>query len=234
VGLENNHYTHKNIERYTMTTKSVSIKKKTPPANQDKQTESEKYAKVSLSPATMSAVLSEAFTNQLFPDTNLADVANALRDRITNIQNGDMKSIEAMLIGQAQALQTIFVSLGRMAASKTQLAQYTAFMNMALKAQSQSRSTIQALIELKYPKQIAFVKQANIANGHQQVNNGTNPQSSINDTNASRVEKSQNRPNELLEVSNGSTTMDIRATQTAGRKNKEMATMEIQHRRKNT
>ena len=82
-----------------------------------------------------------------------------------------MLSIEAMLVGQAQALQTIFVTLGRMAASKTQLPQYTAFINMALKAQSQSRSTIQTLIELKYPKQATFVKQANIAHGLQQVNN---------------------------------------------------------------
>ena len=67
----------------------------------------------------------------------------------------------------------MFVTLGRMAAIKTSLSQYTAFMNMALKAQSQSRATIQALIELKYPKQATFVKQANIANGNQQVNNMT-------------------------------------------------------------
>jgi hypothetical protein len=51
---------------------------------------------------------------------------------------------------------------------------------LALKAQAQSRATIQALIELKYPKQTNFVKQANIANGHQQINNG---QAASNETN---------------------------------------------------
>ena len=59
-----------------------------------------------------------------------------------------MTSIEAMLVDQARALQTMFVTLGRMATNETQLAHYTAFMNLALKAQSQSRATIQALVEL--------------------------------------------------------------------------------------
>lgn len=68
-------------------------------------------------------------------------------------------------------MQSMFVSLGGSATYKTQFNQYTAFMNLALKAQAQSRATIQALIELKYPKQATFEKQANISNGNQQVNN---------------------------------------------------------------
>ena len=68
----------------TLTTKKKAPRtKKTPLAKQDKQSDNEHYAKVSLSPATMSAVLSQAFTSQLFPDTSIADVANALRDKIT-------------------------------------------------------------------------------------------------------------------------------------------------------
>ena len=194
------------------------------PAKKIKQSESEHYAKVSLSPATMSAVLTEAFTNKIFPDTRIADVATILKDRITNIQDGDMKPIEAMLIAQAQALQTMFVSHGREAAGKTQLNQYTAFMNLALKAQSQSRATIQALVELKYPKQATFVKQANIAHGHQQVNNGTNMHK------PAHAKENTNQPNELLEVNNGSEKMDSRATQTAIPKNKAMAAVVSQHR----
>ena len=192
--------------------------KKTPLAKQDKQSKSEHNAKVSLSPATMSAVLSEAFTNQLFPDTSIADVANALRDKITNIQDGDMKSIEAMLIGQAQALQTMFVSLGRQAASKTSLPQYTAFMNLALKAQSQSRATIQALVELKYPKQATFVKQANISNGHQQVNNATNTHT------PAHARAIEHQPNELLSEMNHAT-LDSSRTAATSQINKAMATV---------
>jgi hypothetical protein len=45
-------------------------------------------------------------------------------------------------------------------------------MRLGLKAQSQCRTTIEALALLKNPPNVAFVRQANIANGHQQVNNG--------------------------------------------------------------
>ena len=197
---------------------------KTVPVKKLKQSESEHYAKVSLSPTTMSAVLTEAFANKIFPDTRIADVATILKERITNIQDGDMKPIEAMLIAQAQALQTMFVSLGREAVGKTQLNQYTAFMNLALKAQSQSRATIQALIELKYPKQATFVKQANISNGHQQVNNGTNTHTHAH------ARENTIQPNELLEVNNGSKAVDNRATQTTIPKNKAMAAVATQYR----
>ena len=99
-------------------------------------------------------------------------------------------------------------------------------MNLALKAQSQSRSTIQALIELKYPKQVAFVKQANIANGHQQVNNGVGEQKTTHHLDESRARKNQNQSNELLEENNGSPKMDIGTkTKTSGT-DKAMATVE--------
>lgn len=145
----------------------------------------------------------------------MADVVSALSDKITTIQDGDMKPIEAMLISQAQALQTMFVTLGRMAASKTSLPQYTVFMNMALKAQSQSRATIQALTELKFPKQATFVKQANIANGHQQVNNATN----------THAKENSNPQNKLLEAQHNDW-MDNRKTTTPSTTNQAMATVE--------
>ena len=56
------------------------------------------------------------------------------------------------------------------------LTQYGVYMTLALKAQAQSRATISALVDLKYPKQAAtFVKQANMTTGPQQVNNGAFP-----------------------------------------------------------
>ena len=202
-----------------MTIKALTTKKKNAPTKQDKQAESERYAKISLSASAMSAVLSADFSKSMFPDVKLDDSISALSEKITSIQNGDLQSIEAMLIGQAQALQTMFVSLGRQAASKTSLPQYTAFMNLALKAQSQSRATIQALIELKSPKQATFVKQANIANGNQQVNNVTSTQAHAH------AKENGNQPNELLEVNNGSENMDARTVQTTSRAYKTMATV---------
>ena len=194
--------------------------KKTPAAKQDKQSESKHYAKVSLSPSTMCAVLSDSFTSAILPKAEIADVSSRLSDKITTIQDGDMKPIEAMLIGQAQALQTMFVSLGRQAVCKTSLPQYTAFMNLALKAQSQSRATIQALVELKYPKQATFVKQANIAHGHQQVNNAP----AIDKPNGTHAQAIENQPNELLSEMNHAT-LDSNGTATTSTTDKAMATV---------
>jgi hypothetical protein len=52
-------------------------------------------------------------------------------------------------------------------------------------ALNQSRTTLQALVDLKKPRQPTFVKQANISQGHQQVNN--------------LAEKNQISQNKLLE-----------------------------------
>lgn len=227
--------------------KNIASTKKTPldkPNKQDKQIESakaekvkadsERYAKISLSASHMHAILGESFTSAILPKAGIEQVVSELNGKIDTIQAGDMTSIEAMLVGQAHVLQTMFVTLGRMATTKTQLAQYTAFMNLALKAQSQSRATIQALVELKFPKQTNFVKQANIANGHQQINNNE-PTVHTKETSTrapahAPAKEINNQPNELLEVNNGNKTMDDRTTQTTIPKDKAMATMATQHR----
>jgi hypothetical protein len=44
-------------------------------------------------------------------------------------------------------------------------------MRLALKAQSQSRATVETLAAIKNPP-VVYARQANFAAGHQQVNNG--------------------------------------------------------------
>ncbi len=177
-------------------------------------------AKMLSSASVMSAVASETLSKSMFPDLDLSELIGDIRARIEKVQSGDMAAMEAMLVGQAQALQTIFVSLARKATNQEYLKNYGLFMNLALKAQSQSRATIQALTELKYPKQVAFVKQANISHGHQQVNNAT---SACEPTHA---KKTSIQSNELLEANiNGSEKLDRRATQTTIPKDKAMATV---------
>jgi hypothetical protein len=68
------------------------------------------------------------------------------------------------------------------------------YLRLALKAQSQCRANIETLAEIKNPKPLAFVLQANIASGPQQVNNaGPEPSAS------SRARESENQPSKLLE-----------------------------------
>ena len=153
-------------------------------------------------PAFMSALVSEKYGQKIMPELDLYDVMEELKHDMKAVNNGDLKELENMLLGQAKALQTMFVTLARMSTTQEYLKQYTTYMNLALKSQSQSRATIQALIELKYPRQVVVTQQANFSAGHQQVNNGTTQQSFPTNTRThapAHAEKNQNEPNELMD-----------------------------------
>jgi hypothetical protein len=71
-------------------------------------------------------------------------------------------------------------------------------MRLALKSQAQCRQTLETLSTIKNPP-VIFAKQANISNGHQQVNNCI----------ATQAENNQKQQNELLENTHGER-LDIR------------------------
>jgi hypothetical protein len=106
------------------------------------------------------------------------------------------------------------------------LPQYQAYLALALKAQAQSRATISALVELKYPRQATFVKQANIAHGPQQVNNGM----VANTIPASEPKTLQNEL--LVEANHERTKVDAGTTPTATRSHPAMETVETVNRAK--
>lgn len=105
-------------------------------------------------------------------EANLQTAYEALVQQTTEVQAGNLKTPEAMLYGQAATLQAVFTALLRRAANADKIPQFQAAMSMALKAQAQCRATLEALAEIKNPRPATFVRQANIANGPQQVNNG--------------------------------------------------------------
>jgi hypothetical protein len=73
------------------------------------------------------------------------------------------------------------------------------YMRLAFKAQSQCRSTVETLAEMKNPAPVAFVRQANIANGPQQVvNNGV-----AIPNQPTRAGENEISPNKLLEDQHG-------------------------------
>jgi hypothetical protein len=146
---------------------------------------------------------------------DLGGLIKGLSDRIDKIQAGNMDSVEAMLYGQAMTLQTMFTSLARSAAAETGLKQYQAKMTFALKAQAQCRATLEALAEIKNPRPVSFVKQANISNGPQQVNNGTAATGQGEVSPAGKNEVSQSK---LLEAQHGNY-LDTGAQGAAGRVN---------------
>lgn len=142
----------------------------------------------------------------------------SLQHQTKAVNSGDMRQVEGMLICQAIALQSMFMNLANRAKGANSLQEVQCFTQLALRSQAGSRSTLQTLADVKNPRQVAFVKQTNVANT-QQVNNGVMP--------SSHVENIKATPNELLvEEAHGSTTLDIRAKEEAGRADPAVVTVE--------
>ena len=177
------------------------------------QTDGQVRAAAALSPSHSAAFVMDSYqANTLGDDVDINGLIEGLNQSSKLVNSGDLESLEAMLIGQATALQTIFTSLARRAQLQDTQRNLEAFLGLALKAQAQSRATISALVDLKYPRQATFVRQANISNGPQQVNNGTPTDQSTH------ARESQPQQNELLEDQrHGSTQLDTRATAKAAR-----------------
>ena len=152
-------------------------------------------------------------------EANLADMVEGLSEKTKKVQDGDMRSVEAMLYGQAMTLQTMFTNLARRAANQEDLKQFQTHLSLALKAQSQCRSTLEALAQVKNPQ--PYIKQANIANGPQQVNNGQSAQYAQAHAPAGNSQPLQNK---LLEHQHGDT-LEFGAQGAAGRANPHMATV---------
>lgn len=153
---------------------------------------------------------------------DLVGVAAKMREHSQEVNGGDLSQAEAMLINQAQALQAIFTNFAERAQNQTGVVQIQTMLGLALKAQSQCRATLQTLVDVKYPRQATFIKQANIAN-QQQVNNGTPPA-----VEPSREEKPI-QSNELLEAQHGKR-MDTGKTGAASGADPQLETVGAIHR----
>lgn len=102
--------------------------------------------------------------------------AAALVEIANRVISNDLEEVERMLISQSVVLNVMFGELSRRSAenlnggSEYHFAAESYF-KMALKAQNQCRMTLETLSNIKNPPAV-YAKQANIANGPQQVNNG--------------------------------------------------------------
>ncbi|MDO9141255.1 MAG: hypothetical protein Q7U38_13140 [Methylobacter sp.] len=168
-------------------------KKKTPNTIQADakpgESKDEALAKKVIRPDVMNAVTMHYFYDV---ETNTPiDINNrvaALSEQIAKVHAGDMSTPETMLMSQAFTLDALFGHLARKARNQDQLKHYETFLRLALRAQNQCRMTLETLSNIKNPP-VIFAKQANISNGHQQVNNGVS---------ASHTEETQKQSNELL------------------------------------
>jgi hypothetical protein len=182
------------------------------------QTKEEAITEFNSKSEFLSTAVKESFDIGLGDDFDFQANMKVLERATKQIKLGDLSKIEEMYISQAMALEVIFASLARRAKAQDKLLQYETHMRLALKAQNQSRATLQALVQLKQPANTQFIKQANIAQGHQQVNNLS--------------EKNISPQNKLLE---GETyDLDGRPQTTAARINSNMEAVGEVHRGKDS
>lgn len=151
----------------------------------------------------------------------ITEMVAELRQQSAAIHADDLSRPESMLITQAHTLDGLFAKLATQALTVGNLDGMERYMRLALKAQNQARATLQTLGEIKAPKQIAFVKQANIGNQVQVNNDGSAARP--------RVKKKPKAPNELLEVEHGER-LDTRATGTASGADPAVAPLGEKHR----
>jgi hypothetical protein len=142
------------------------------------------------------------FVGAVHRDLSMTEMVESLREQGEAVNRGDLSAAERMLNSQAVALNAMFGELARRAALNmgTHLGATESYMRLALKAQSQSRATVETLAVIKNPP-VVFARQANINNGgQQQVNNGS---AAPMTGQPSHAPESETEPSKLLEAPNG-------------------------------
>lgn len=173
--------------------------------------QSQVAARVSISPEATAAFTINSFCERdMDPNHLLAE----LRRQNDLVASGDMSRPEGILLSQAHTLNAMFSKFVEKAQINLSAGHFEAserYLRLALKAQSQSVRTVEVLGGIKNPRQIAIVQQANISNGHQQVNNhsgkteiqqtklsGGISNELLQDTGTSSIEGAANTPMEAV------------------------------------
>lgn len=160
-------------------------------------------------------------------ELDLTESVSVMTEKVCAVQAGNLAGLEATLVAQAVALDAIFSEMARRAA--TNMGEYLnateIYLRLGLKAQAQCRATVQTLAEIKNPPTVAFVRQANIANGPQQVNNGMPADRAP----VARAGISADPSNELLGVSHDER-LDIGTAGAAGGADRQLETVGAFHR----
>ena len=158
-------------------------------------------------------------------DANMPALLAQLRERAATVNRGDLSEVKAMLTTQAVTLEGIFSHLAAKGLQAQDSRMMESYLRLALKAQSQCRTSLETLAEIVNPRPV-YVRQQNVAAGHQQVNNGIERQHA-------RELENGNAPSKLLEEQHGKW-LDSRASGAAVRLNPAMATLGTIDRPENT
>ncbi|CAN5858791.1 hypothetical protein BH11PSE8_BH11PSE8_26950 [soil metagenome] len=176
------------------------------------------------------AALMKTFSANIAGEIGITEAVQSLRASLADVNRGDLRCVETMLLAQAAALNAMFAELARRAGAN--MGQYLdpaeKYMRLALKAQGQCRATLETLAAIKNPP-LVFARQANINNGgQQQVNNGpgapATPSSETSTRPSAHAGKLQSEPSKLLEASDVER-LDTGAPRAAGAAHQDVETV---------
>ena len=208
------------------TTKATSPAKSDPNAfkvTESKDTRSQTLAKL-VAGGVLSAVTLKQFSGA-GEDLEVSDLVGEMKKAGDEAVAGDLGRVERMLANQMLTLDHLFNNLAQRSGRQDTFKGIEVLMRLALKAQAQARATAETLSVIKNP--MPYIRQANIAHGHQQVVNGTKAEHSAQaHTHAGSF---QTEPNKLLEAQHGNT-LDIGAQAAAGRADQALEAVGAVHR----
>lgn len=174
-------------------------------------------AEVLSGPFATNAMALSKFARGTTGEVSLDKLVEAMTASAKRVKDGDMRDVEAMLVSQATVLNGLFADLVRRSSINLGSSYFDAgerYLKLAYKAQNQCRMTLETLSTIKNPP-VVYAKQANIAHGPQQVNNGNS---------GTRAGENRNAPNKLLEASHEQS-LDARTTGTPGTSHSQMEAM---------
>ncbi len=208
------------------TTKATSPAKSDP--NAFKVTESKDTRSQTLAKLVAGGVLSAATLKQYSgagEDLEVSDLVVEMKKAGDEAVAGDFGRVERMLANQMLTLDMLFNNLAQRSGRQDTFKGIEVLMRLALKAQAQARATAETLSVIKNP--MPYIRQANIAHGHQQVVNGTKPEQYAQAH--AHAGSFQTEPNKLLEAQHGER-LDIGAQAAAGRADQALETVGAVHR----
>lgn len=175
-------------------------------------------ARIVAGPCVSNAIAFAKATSGTHGKLHLMKLVEAMTESANKVKANDMSDVEAMLMSQAMALNGMFADLTNRSVMNRSGGYFDAsqaYLKMAFKAQNQCRMTLETLSTIKNPP-VVYAKQANIAHGPQQVNNGGVP--------STRTNEIESSPSKLLESSNEQP-LDTGAAGKAVRRDSALATV---------
>lgn len=176
-------------------------------------------ADLAIDPTIRGAYSISYFSHDFLEEMGLTELQENLKNAINKIKDSDdLSEVEALLATQAVTLDVLFHKLAMMGMQKEHLEQFKSILNLAFKAQNQSRMTMATLAEIKNPQPYIQNNRAE----YQQVNNGVKP---------SRAGEKPKSSNELLtDGRNDYETVDFGRAEETGGEDQEMEAVAVQHR----